>query len=831
VIECKPSIRMTKDFCHACNNEAFWPCWLNSQKGLVIIMKSKRTVISLFLAVLILSLSCGFAAFGDAASGVQNESASMSFAAGNGSSSDPYQISTSAELFYLAKGVNEGKLNGEYFVLTSDIDLGGAEWMPIGAGAPLSYLADDTPVCAYFTGHFDGGGHSVTGLSVKRTKSLEYGNYIGLFGVLDSGSIKNLHVSGEIDVMLKMPVVGGLCAENRRGNISGCSADVSISVLALDYESQTGGQVGGLVGVSGKAGGSTESRAAITNCFSEGDITVSGVSLSTGGFIGVCYSGVQYNIRGTSTVAVYSDISDCYSTGNIYADYAAGTGGFAGSIVHSKLGENAGGANSVSRCYSTGAVRASFQHLSNAAGGLAGYAVGGTGETIISGCYYNETENSELGGIGYVDPDSVPGAYRGDIPEGRPLGHTDVSPYTRPYEVNMTADISHLYYLPASYGDGGNMTIYTGEAIMRRIEYWFLNEFTDSATEYNIDTLSMPDVIKNLTIKIMPGSIEDIARPIAVQMAQGSVKLWPQTLEGLDIPSPDEYIDVNIFFEDGAVDFSITQSGSELSFNDSKYPLELCLHFDATPNHNTLKAVMARSGEELTVLPRSWSSFDNMGTDAEHGVVYGRAYSPGAYSIHFPQEESFSDTRGAWMERPVLYMAERGVIKGIGDGLFAPGSSVTRAQFVTMLMRMLDLDIPALTENTEQFSDVAQGEYYYDAVLAARSLGLILGDEDGDFRPDGTVTRQEVFTMLWRAMGAVNMQPKETGGSLDSFTDSSEIASYAVDAAKNLDGLGIIGGFEDGSLRPQEKLTRAQAAQVLYNFMIWEVRLTCPWVE
>ena len=796
-------------------------------------MKINKTVISIVFAALILSLLGGNAAFGDANAGIldaQSEPVSTGFTAGNGSLSNPYQISTAAELLYLAKSVNEGKSNGEYFVLTSDIDLGGAEWTPIGDGTHLSYLADDTPVCAYFTGHFDGGGHSVTGLSIKRAKSLDYGNYIGLFGVLDGGSIKDLHVSGEIDVMLKMPVVGGLCAENRGGNISGCSTDVSISMLALDYESQTGGQAGGLIGVNGRAGGGdTESRAVITNCFAEGDITVSGASLSTGGFVGVCYSGIQYN--GSAAVAVYSDISECYSTGNIYADYAAGTGGFAGSVVHSKFGENAGGANSISRCYSTGAVRPSFQHLSNADGGFAGYAAGGAGETTISDCYYNETENPELNGIGYVDPDSVPGAYRGEIPEGRALGHTGASPYTRPYEVNMTSDISHLYYLPARYDDSGNMTVYSGKAIMRRIEYWFLNEFTASATEYNIDTRSMPAVIKNLTVKIMPDSIDSIARPIAIQMTQGSVKLWPQTLERLYVPLPDEYIDVNISFEDGAVDFSITQNGKKLSFNESEYPLELCIYFAVAPDRDPLKAVMARSGEELTVLPRSWATFDNMGTDAERGVVHGRAYSPGTYAIHFPQQESFSDTRGAWMERSVLYMAERGVIKGIGEGLFAPEATVTRAQFVTMLMRMLALGAEGPGDDAEQFYDVAREEYYYDAVLAARGKGLILGDEGGNFRPDGAVTRQEAFTMLWRAMGAFNMQPKESGGGIDGFTDSSEIAQYAVEAAKNLAGLGIIGGYENGSLRPQERLTRAQAAQILYNFMIWEVRLTCPWVE
>lgn len=120
------------------------------------------------------------------------------FSEGTGTPSDPYQISTAADLFALAEAVNSGtsSYQGQYFCLTKDIDLGtdaNHPWTPIGNSA--------TAQRQQFLGSFDGGGYTVSGLYVEGTHG-----YAGLFGVVGmlyqttTAEVKNLRVKGEVFV-------------------------------------------------------------------------------------------------------------------------------------------------------------------------------------------------------------------------------------------------------------------------------------------------------------------------------------------------------------------------------------------------------------------------------------------------------------------------------------------------------------------------------------------------------------------------------------------------------------------------------------------------------
>ena len=138
------------------------------------------------------------------------------FAGGDGSKDDPYQISTGAELAYLAQQVNdednEEDYSDQYFKLTNDIRLNeqdvptsGHKWTPIGN--------DDYCFC----GTFDGAGHTVSGVYIDANK----GNYQGLFGYVDEGTVENLIVTGNVRVT-KGQQIAGVVGENDRGTVQNC---------------------------------------------------------------------------------------------------------------------------------------------------------------------------------------------------------------------------------------------------------------------------------------------------------------------------------------------------------------------------------------------------------------------------------------------------------------------------------------------------------------------------------------------------------------------------------------------------------------------------------
>lgn len=102
----------------------------------------------------------------------------------------------------------------------------------------------------------------------------------------------------------------------------------------------------------------------------------------------------------------------------------------------------------------------------------------------------------------------------------------------------------------------------------------------------------------------------------------------------------------------------------------------------------------------------------------------------------------------AWYGNAVRTLASLGVIKGIGDGQFAPNRTITRAEFTVIAMRFANVS----ADVTNPFTDIASNDWYYTAVTSAVSYGWINGYSDGSFRPQATITRAEVVTIVNRML-------------------------------------------------------------------------------
>ncbi|RJX39518.1 protein GluA [Paenibacillus pinisoli] len=181
-------------------------------------------------------------------------------------------------------------------------------------------------------------------------------------------------------------------------------------------------------------------------------------------------------------------------------------------------------------------------------------------------------------------------------------------------------------------------------------------------------------------------------------------------------------------------------------------------------------------------------------------------------------EKSFGDLgRYAWAKHEIEVMAAKGVINGISEQAYAPERQVKRADFLLLLARALGWEAKANVEGMLGFSDVAEGDYYYDAVLAARALGIVTGRADGTFDPGASITRQEMMAMTARAL-AVSGKPLKGGDAslLGGFSDLGKLASYAKESASLLLANDIVKG-SDGKLNPLGHTTRAEAAVIVYR--------------
>lgn len=182
--------------------------------------------------------------------------------------------------------------------------------------------------------------------------------------------------------------------------------------------------------------------------------------------------------------------------------------------------------------------------------------------------------------------------------------------------------------------------------------------------------------------------------------------------------------------------------------------------------------------------------------------------------------KTFTDIKGHWAQRDIEYLATYGYISGMGDGLFAPESPVTRAQFTTMLAGALKL-----TGNAgAPFTDVPAGEWYYKSIGQAYSAGIVKGISPDRFEPEELITREQMAVMICNALQHKGLldQVKGAEGVLGGFSDSSSISDWArASAALAVKHSILKGRAFDGSVvfAPLDPATRAEAAVILRNII------------
>ena len=172
----------------------------------------------------------------------------------------------------------------------------------------------------------------------------------------------------------------------------------------------------------------------------------------------------------------------------------------------------------------------------------------------------------------------------------------------------------------------------------------------------------------------------------------------------------------------------------------------------------------------------------------------------------------FSDIEDSkWALNAINYLYEKGIISGDGDGTFAPSRGVTRPEMAKMLVTLAEY---APSENGVPFYDVAADAWYRPYVAAAYENGVISGYEDGSFGVQEGITRQEAAALIYRMIQRAEKAEPAKNPTL--FSDDGAIAEWAKEAVYTLSKLGIISGRTAEIFSPSEKLTRAEAAMLLY---------------
>ncbi|MGO4375461.1 S-layer homology domain-containing protein, partial [Paenibacillus sp. MCAF20] len=168
---------------------------------------------------------------------------------------------------------------------------------------------------------------------------------------------------------------------------------------------------------------------------------------------------------------------------------------------------------------------------------------------------------------------------------------------------------------------------------------------------------------------------------------------------------------------------------------------------------------------------------------------------------------TFNDTSTHWANKDIELLASKLIVKGVSENQFAPNKPITRAEFTALLVRSLGLSVETASTN---FKDVSTDDWFAGAIGAAVKAKLVEGYNDNSFKPNDTITREQMAVMVARAITAAGKTvhvEEQHNQSLAVFTDYEDISSWAQKSVAQSIEAKIITGRTDGSFAPSANAT------------------------
>ena len=171
---------------------------------------------------------------------------------------------------------------------------------------------------------------------------------------------------------------------------------------------------------------------------------------------------------------------------------------------------------------------------------------------------------------------------------------------------------------------------------------------------------------------------------------------------------------------------------------------------------------------------------------------------------------AFSDTTEHWANNVIEEMSNYKIINGYEDNTFRPDEIMTRAEFVTVVNRILALQ----DESSKYIPDINRTDWFYSEIRKAVKVGIIQGNADGYIFPNDEITREEAIVILTRAF-----KLNQTTRKAKDFSDLSEISEWAETEMHSAIIQGILTGYEDNTIKPKASITRAEALTLINRIL------------
>jgi len=175
----------------------------------------------------------------------------------------------------------------------------------------------------------------------------------------------------------------------------------------------------------------------------------------------------------------------------------------------------------------------------------------------------------------------------------------------------------------------------------------------------------------------------------------------------------------------------------------------------------------------------------------------------------------FKDSEGHWAETHIEAMADVGIMKGKAEGVFDPNGGLNRSEAAAMLFRVLGLGEP-VAPSSVTFADVKTTDWFAGYIVGLKELGLVNGLTSTTFAPLNKITRAEFLHMAMNVYYYLTETTLEATEATTAFEDIDRDSWYALTLTEAYE-MEFIGGKTATKFAPNETITRAEAAKILYN--------------
>ena len=355
--------------------------------------------------------------------------------------------------------------------------------------------------------------------------------------------------------------------------------------------------------------------------------------------------------------------------------------------------------------------------------------------------------------------------------------------------------------------------VISGDTMILTITEELAEELLDNVNKKNI-VIEMPKTnnsdVKNYKTIIPASELSKFrGNDITINTPAGNITIPASLVNKLADEGKD--LAVTVKTENSGMGLDITLGDKSIQPKDFDEFVTISIPYTISGSPTPDMIVMAKgSGSSRKILGTSYYN---------QRYVTSKVNETGPYETLY-NSKYFVDTVNKWMDKPVLYMAARDIIFGIDATHYEPDRPITRAEFTTLLVRMLEsMNIPLSTAGATDFQDVPADSWFYETIAKARAAEIVFGVGDNTFEPDAKLSRQDMFTMIHRALEKFGLTSIFTKGNPINFSDADFIAPYAKEAIDFLSSCGLIAGKDNNMVAPTDDSTRGECAQVLYNIL------------